>query len=109
MKQRHSSVTAVVWVPSEDCKCAIELFGEHDRGPARAARSWAQGEQQVGACRVLLRPSIGGADGEVQMLRAGVALAPDPRGELLGGHGASAASSRMSFAGTRPDCGSDLV
>jgi hypothetical protein len=42
-------MTAVVWVPRKDCKCAIELFGEHDPGQLMRKGHGAEGEQQVGA------------------------------------------------------------
>jgi hypothetical protein len=43
------SVTAVVRMPSKDCKCAIELFGEHDPGQLMGKGHGAEGEQQIGA------------------------------------------------------------
>ena len=83
------SMTTVVWVPRKDCKCAIELFGEHDPGQLMGKGHGAKGEQQVGAVAGGLRPAIGRPDSEVQVLGAGVPLPPDPGSELFGGHGAA--------------------
>src|SRR6201996_9428593 len=84
------SMAAVVGMPSKDCKCAIELFGEHDPGQLMGKGHGAEGEQQVGAVAGFLRPAVGRPDGEVQVLGAGVAFPSDPGSELFGGHGAAA-------------------
>ena len=80
-------MAGVVGVSGEDGECAIELLGEHDAGELVGKGHGAEGEQEGGALAGCGRPAIGGADGEVEMLDARVALVAEPCGELLGRKG----------------------
>ena len=92
-------MAGVVGVSGEDGEGAVELLGEHDAGQLVGKGHGAEGEQQVGALACFRRPSVCGADGEVEMLRAAVALAPKPRGELLRGHLAAASIEQDELCG----------
>ena len=85
------SVAAVVGVSSENCTCAIDLFGGDEPCEFMGECDGAKREQKLGVGACGIGPSVGGTDGEDQMLRAVVAPGAEPGGELLGGEGATAA------------------
>jgi hypothetical protein len=87
---RSISVAGVVGMSGEDGEGAVELLGEHDAGEFVREGHETEGEGEGGVAERFLRPAVGGADGEVEMLDAGVAFPADPGGELLGGEGAAA-------------------
>jgi hypothetical protein len=85
----------VVGVVGEDGEGAVELFDEDDAGELMGEGHGAKGEEQIARLRSegasgALRPAVGGADGEDQVLSALIAAAFDPPGEFLGGEGLAA-------------------
>src|SRR5882757_1869730 len=52
------SVAAVIGVASKDCKCAVELLGQHDPGELMREGHGSEGKQEIGALARLLLPSI---------------------------------------------------
>lgn len=92
-------MAAVVRVPSKDCKCAIDLFREHEPRQFMRKCHGAEGEEQIGLLARLFRPSIRWSDGEVQMMGSRVALTPNPGSQFLRRHAASARIEQDEFGG----------
>lgn len=69
----------------EDGEGAVDLLGQDDACQLVGEGDAAEGEQKVGASASHVGPSVGGADGEDEMLRPGVAKMADGLGELFGG------------------------
>jgi hypothetical protein len=67
------SVSGVVWMPSEYCKCPVELFGEHDAGEFVGQRHWAQRQQHLCLPWRLLRPAARRPNGKDDRLLSGIA------------------------------------
>jgi hypothetical protein len=84
-------VACVIGVASENCACAVELFGDDEAGECVGERESSEGEQEPGAGACGFGPAIGRADGEDDMLRAFIAASAEPGGECLGGELAAAA------------------
>jgi hypothetical protein len=74
-------VAGVVGVIREDGEGAVDLFGENGAGELMGKRDLAEGENKGCAGSRGHGPSVGGADGEDEGLRAGVAEAADVLGE----------------------------
>ena len=74
-------VAAVVRVPSQNCKCPIDLFGQYQPGERVGQRERSQREQQSGSFTGRIRPSVRRTDGKGNVLRALVAANPQPPGK----------------------------
>ena len=77
-------MTGVIRMPSKDCKCTVDLFAEDDAGELVRQDHGAEGKKQTGLRALLVRPAVGGADGEDDPLAAFIALAAEPSRKLLG-------------------------
>ncbi len=84
-------MAAVVGVACEDCTGAVELFGEDEAGQFVSHCDGTKGEQKGCGFAGGLGPSVGGSDGEDDVLRALVAASAEPVGELSGGERFAAA------------------
>ena len=78
-------VTAMVWMTSANSECAVNLLGCDNRcelvregDPTKSYGSGCDGEGRGG-------PTVGGANGENEMLDSGVLGGADDGGEVLGG------------------------
>ena len=84
-------MAGVVGVACQDCTGAVELFGEDEAGEFVGHCDGAEREQQIGLGPGLFRPSVGGADGEDDVLDALIPAGAEPGGELGGAELAAAA------------------
>ena len=78
-------VAGVVGVVGEDGEGAVDLLGEDDASQFVGQRDVAEGEDEAGAGAGGCGPTVGGADGEEEGLRAGVAQAAEVGGEFFAG------------------------
>ena len=84
----------VVRMTRENCTCAIELLRYHKAGELMGQRHRAERDEAAAAFAQssgLVRPAVGWADGENDMLRITIAAGPKPIRERLGAHLASTA------------------
>ena len=86
-----SGVAGVVGVAGEDRACAVELLGEDEAREGVGEGEASEREQQGGAGAGCGRPTVGGADGKDDVLRALVAALAKPRCEGFRGELAAAA------------------
>src|SRR5574341_168528 len=84
------SVSPVIGMSLEDCKCPVELFQQNHTGELVGEGHLAEGEDEVGGVPALVGEAVGGTDGEEQLLGAAVLLVAQQFGELLGGELAAA-------------------
>src|SRR5438876_658392 len=83
-------VAGVIWVACEDCKCTVELLGEHQAGECMGKGKGAEGKQELSVAASGLRPAVSRADGEDHMLRALIPVPTQPGSKRFGGHLAAA-------------------
>ncbi len=69
----------------QDGQGSVDLFGEDDAREFVRQSNWAEREQHGGPCAGSLRPTVSRADGEDQMLNAGIAEPADVCGEIFRG------------------------
>src|SRR5215472_4734121 len=80
----------MVRMACEDCKCAIDLFGEDDPGDGVRQGHGTQRHEQARSFFRVFRPPVSGTDREDNLLSAAVALTAQPFCKFLRAHLASA-------------------
>jgi len=81
----------MVGVACQDCTGAVELFGEDKAGQVVGQRDWPERELEAGLGVSLCGPTVGGADGEDDVLSALIAAGTEPGGKFGGGKRAASA------------------
>jgi len=76
---------AVIGMSGADGECPVQLLGGDDGGEFVGEGDAAEGEGAVGAGEGRGGPAVGGADGEDELLGAGVLKGAEGGGEVLGG------------------------
>src|SRR5690348_14994575 len=71
-------MAGVIGMACEDCKCPVQLLGEHHTRQSVRQRHRAQRKKKICAVSGLFRPPIGRPDREDQLLSSPIALAADP-------------------------------
>jgi hypothetical protein len=82
LDRRQASVTNVVRMPSQYCKCPVELFRQHQAGKFMGQRHWSQGQQRLRLTPI--RPAIRRPNGENNSLLARIPAQTKPLRQLLG-------------------------
>src|SRR6267142_2347922 len=82
-KVATASVSRVVRVAFQDCKCAVELFQQNHACEFVGKRDLAEGEHLVGRLAGFLRKSVGRADPEQDILSTAVLLVAQELRKLL--------------------------
>lgn len=70
----------------ENCTRAVELLGEDEPGEGVGEGEGSEREQEAGTRARGVRPSVGGSDGEDDVLSPFVAPDAEPGGKGFGGH-----------------------
>src|SRR5579872_3991681 len=84
-------MAGVIRMSCEDCKCAIDLFGEHEAGKRVRKGELTERQQQPGALSRFFRPSVCRSDRKDYQLRTLITLAAQPFCKCFRGHLAAAA------------------
>ena len=78
-------MAAMVWMPSQDCECAIKLLGCYDGCKFVRQGNTTKRDDPCGGGKSSARPAVGWADGENDLLGSVVLKRAQGCGELLGG------------------------
>lgn len=79
-------MAGVIRMSCEDCKCAIDLLGEHEAGKRVCKGELAERQQQPSAFSRTFGPSIGRSDRKYDQLRTLIALVAQPLCKCFRGH-----------------------
>src|SRR5260221_14729290 len=74
----------MVRMPLQDCKCTVDLFEKNHAGQLMGEGHFSEGKNQVGGAAGLVAETVGGTDGENQVLGAAVLLVAKQLSELFG-------------------------
>jgi hypothetical protein len=68
----------MVWVPSQNCTCAVELFGHDETGESMGHGEGSERQEQLRAGPAFLVPPVGRPDREDNVASAIVAAGSEP-------------------------------
>jgi hypothetical protein len=81
----------MIWMPSQNCTCAVELLGQDQTGQGMGHGQGAERQQKLRSLSGLVAPAIRRPDGEHNLADSLIAVNPDPRSKGLRSHRTAAA------------------